>query len=101
MGSLQVSPQTLDTSPGVAPLTPANLRRIVVDMGAEPGWVSAGDLYSWYAGMCQEAEAAPVSKVMFGKALRLLGYESSTQRRNGGFERGWFLTKRAFRGEVR
>lgn len=89
--------------PGARPLAPLNaenLRRIMEDKGTGPGWYPSAELYSWYVGLCDEAQMKPVRKASFGEALKILGYESSTRRVDGKLARGWFISRRALRGEA-
>jgi hypothetical protein len=81
----------------LADLTPESLRILMEDMGAEPGWYSSADLYTWYVGMCAEDELEPVTQRMFGGTLRSLGYRSAIRRVGGKHARCWFITRRALR----
>lgn len=90
--------ENLAPSPGVVVLTPENLSRVLVDMGADPGWMPSSVLYGWYSGMCAEVGGVAMSRKAFGATLRDLGYKPSIQRQGGKHQRGWFITRRAIRG---
>lgn len=77
----------------LADLTSENLKAILADMGAGPGWYASRDLYDWYVQMCREAGLAPVTKRMFGGSLAKLGYRRGLRRTpGGGAVRSWLLT---------
>lgn len=80
----------------VADLTAENLKTLVDDIGG-PGWYSAGDLYRWYARMCEEDDLEPVTKKKFGMVLKSMGYQSKTRRVAGQNARCWLITRRAVR----
>lgn len=80
-----------------AHLTPANLKAVLEDLGAEPGWHASADLYGWFAEMCANNDAAPTSQRAFGAALKEMGYRSSVRRVDGKTARCWFITRRAWR----
>ena len=96
---METEPQTLRPRP-IADLTPENLKILVDDMGAEPGWYTSASLYGWYLGMCKEAGLEPVTQKKFGMVLRELGYRTQVRRTDGTTARCWYLTRRAARGEV-
>lgn len=84
---------------GPAGLTPENLQRVMADMGTGPGWYASADLYRWYASMCAEDGLQPISVRKFGGALAELGYQPSSRRVEGKPARGWFISRRATRGQ--
>jgi hypothetical protein len=84
----------------LAELTAENLKRLMEDKGAGAGWYASADLYTWYVGMCEEDELAPVSAKKFGMVLRELGYRRVNQRVEGVMTRGWFISNRALRGKL-
>lgn len=84
----------------IADLTPDNLRRVLEDMGAEPGWYTSAALYDWYASMAREGGLTPVSKKRFGAVLGELGYKRAVKSVDGKTARSWFITRRAIRGEA-
>ena len=93
----------LEPTGQVAGLTARNLAALVQDMGVEPGWRAAADLYRWYVGMCRERDLEPPSARSFGVALKALGYRAAIRRdpsQDGKHARCWFLTRRAWRGEL-
>lgn len=93
----------LPTLARVADLDAANLQALMEDMGRGPGWYPTTDLYDWFSRMARAQGAEPVSKKAFGMALRGLGYVPSSQRdhsREGKLARGWFITRRALRGDL-
>lgn len=88
----------LEGASSVADLTPANLRRVLEDMGGGPDWYSSADLYKWYASMAREAGLEPLTQNAFGRALTGLGYRASIRRKNGGvLTRCRFISARAWR----
>lgn len=97
--------RSMETEPGVlrprlipvADLTPENLAKLIKDMGAEPGWYASSHLYTWYAGMAEEAGLTPVSKKMFGTVLKQLKFRSSVRRVDSKNTRCWFLPQHQIR----
>lgn len=79
-------------------LTAGNLRAVLEDMGASPGWIPARDLYRWFSSMCREEGLEPVTANQFGRDLRALGYRNAIQRDYGTRRWSWLITQRAFRG---
>ena len=90
------------TTPGrlrprkLADITPENLKELINDIGG-PGTYPSADLYRWYVGMCREDDLEPVTKRMFGGALRQLGYRSVVRRVCGQPVRCWVISNRAVR----
>jgi hypothetical protein len=80
-----------------APLTEANLKSLVQDMLTDPGYIPAGQLHDWYAGMCREVNATPISKKAFGTALKDHGLVSYTRRIGGNNVRCWLITRKWLR----
>lgn len=95
----ETAPLLVPRPTGVAGLDPHNLRALILDLGAGPGWYVSADLYRWYASMVIAEGLQPPSKRAFGLALRSLGYRSALRRVDGKHVRSWFITRRALRGD--
>lgn len=89
---------TRSASPGpFAELTPENLHRIVTDMGHGPRWYEMSRLYTWYVGMCEGDDLAPVSERRFSQALSEMGYRTEVRHTGTQTVRCFFISMRAFR----
>ena len=81
----------------IADLTPENLKALIRDMDAEPGWYTSAALYGWYTGMARESELEPVTQKKFGMVLRELGFRNALRRSAGQPARCWFIPRHAIR----
>lgn len=81
----------------IADLTPENLKALIRDMDAEPGWYTSAALYGWYEGMASESGLEPVSQKKFGMVLRELGFRNALRRSAGQPARCWFIPRHAIR----